>query len=312
MIYSFEEMSDTLDLVPLSARRALDRAGRKVSLATWRAMALDVRRAVVQAGADDIVDGDRVQRALAESGVPFDAIAPLDDPAPDTVPETLRAILGPAVSDDTWRSLSPLDRYALAKVALKAAPCTGERPRRGEDALLRALSEIVIVAEPRVSHLTARGEAHMVDVGAKPETRRRAVARAIVRMKEETALRLRSGSVPKGDVLAAARIAGIAAAKRTFELIPLCHIVRLSRVTVDLKVEPSGNAGGPHGPPGVRIVATAEALDRTGVEMEALVAASTAALTIYDMLKGIDRGMTCEVALEEKTGGTSGTWTREA
>jgi cyclic pyranopterin phosphate synthase len=140
----------------------------------------------------------------------------------------------------------------------------------------------------------------MVDVGAKRETLRRAVARAHVRMHAATVELLRSGSAPKGDVLAVARIAGIQAAKRTPELIPLCHAVRLTRVTVDVLIEPAG----------VRIEAAAEAVDRTGVEMEALVAASTTALTVYDMLKGIDRGMRIEVALEEKTGGAGGTWTR--
>jgi cyclic pyranopterin phosphate synthase len=158
------------------------------------------------------------------------------------------------------------------------------------------------VPEEPLTHLSSRGEAHMVDVGQKGETLRRAVARARVRMLAATLERLRSGNAPKGDVLAAARIAGIQAAKRTPELIPLCHTVRLTRVTVELRLDARG----------VSVEAAAEAIDRTGVEMEALVAASTAALTIYDMLKGIDRGMTIEIELQEKTGGTSGAWTREA
>jgi cyclic pyranopterin phosphate synthase len=141
----------------------------------------------------------------------------------------------------------------------------------------------------------------MVDVGAKVESVRRAVAHAKVRMQQATAVRLRSNSAPKGDVLAAARIAGIQASKRTPDLIPLCHVVRLTHVTIELRVEEEA----------VVIEAVAEAFDRTGVEMEALVAASTAALTVYDMLKGIDRGMTIEVALEEKTGGASGAWKRD-
>jgi cyclic pyranopterin phosphate synthase len=169
--------------------------------------------------------------------------------------------------------------------------------------LLRALSEIVVVPPPRrLSHLSTRGEAHMVDVGAKPESLRRALAHAKVRMQAPTAERLRSNTVPKGDVLAAARIAGIQASKRTCDLIPLCHVVRLTHVTVELRIEEAA----------VLIEAVAEAVDRTGVEMEALVAASTAALTVYDMLKGIDRGMTIEVALQEKTGGSSGAWKRGA
>ncbi len=151
-----------------------------------------------------------------------------------------------------------------------------------------------------LTHLTRDGHAHMVDVGAKDVTARRALARARVRMNSDTFLRLAAGDTPKGDVLAAARIAGIQAAKRTSELIPLCHLVSLTRVEVTITL-----AGG------IAIVdATAEARDRTGVEMEAMVAASTAALTLYDMLKAVDRGMSFDVCLVEKTGGKSGTWTR--
>jgi len=140
----------------------------------------------------------------------------------------------------------------------------------------------------------------MVDVGAKDVTARRAIARARVRMSHETFLRLAAGDTPKGDVLAAARIAGIQAAKRTSELIPLCHMINLTRVEVTITLESD-----------VAIVdATAEARDRTGVEMEAMVAASTAALTLYDMLKAVDRGMSFDVCLVEKTGGKSGRWTR--
>jgi cyclic pyranopterin monophosphate synthase len=291
MIYGFEELDETFDLVPLAARRALDGAGCKVSLSAWRAAPVEIRRAITLEGAETTVDRDRVRRALSEGIVAFESIVCLDEPCADRVPGDLEAAVGPAVSHETWASLSPLDRYAIAKIARKAG---------ASDRLDRALSEIVIVAEPRLSHLSARGEAHMVDVGAKKETLRRAVARAHVHMQAATALRLRSGSAPKGDVLAVARIAGIQAAKRTAELIPLCHTLRLTRVTVDLSLEPSL----------VRIDATAEAVDRTGVEMEALVAATTAALTVYDMLKGIDRGMTIDVALHEKTGGASGAWTR--
>jgi molybdenum cofactor biosynthesis protein MoaC len=292
MIYRFEELDETLDLVPLAARRALDRAGSKVSLAAWRAASLEVRRAVISAGAEADVDPDRVRKALSEGGVPFEWIACPEEPHADRVPSDLEGVVGPAVGDETWRALSSLDRYALAKIARKAGV---------SDRLDRALSEIVVVAEPRLTHLSVRGEAHMVDVGAKGETLRRAVARAHVHMKAATVERLRSGTTPKGDVLAVARVAGIQAAKRTPELIPLCHTLRLTSVTVDLRLEPTL----------VRIDATVEAVDRTGVEMEALVAASTAALAVYDMLKGIDRGMTIDLALYAKTGGAGGTWARE-
>ncbi len=152
-----------------------------------------------------------------------------------------------------------------------------------------------------LSHLTRSGDAHMVDVGAKDVTSRRAVARARVRMSQDTFMRLVTGDTPKGDVLAAARIAGIQAAKRTSELIPLCHLIALTRVEIAITLEG-----------GIAIIdASAEARDRTGVEMEAMVAASTAALTLYDMLKAVDRGMSFDVCLIHKAGGKTGTWQRD-
>ena len=140
-----------------------------------------------------------------------------------------------------------------------------------------------------LSHIDAAGSVRMVDVGEKPLSRRRAVARATVRMAPETARRLRE--LPKGDALATAQLAGIMAAKRTSELIPLCHPLPLSAIAVDLRV---GDAT-------VEITASAETVARTGVEMEALVAASVAALTVYDMAKAIDKHMVvAEVELVEK------------
>jgi cyclic pyranopterin phosphate synthase len=141
-----------------------------------------------------------------------------------------------------------------------------------------------------LSHVDETGAVRMVDVGDKPHSRRRAVARAAVRMAPETARRLRE--LPKGDALAAAQLAGIMAAKRTSELIPLCHPLPLTNVAVDVEVEEAE----------VTITATAETTAQTGVEMEALVAASVAALTVYDMAKAIDKGMVVtEVRLLEKT-----------
>jgi cyclic pyranopterin phosphate synthase len=141
----------------------------------------------------------------------------------------------------------------------------------------------------------------MVDVGDKDATRRRAVARARVTMQASTAEALAGGTVAKGDVLAVARIAGIQAAKRTSELIPLCHALMLSSVRVDLVVGPSW----------VDIEAVTETVDRTGVEMEALTACSVAALTVYDMCKAMDRSMQVEsLGLQEKSGGRSGEWRR--
>jgi cyclic pyranopterin phosphate synthase len=141
-----------------------------------------------------------------------------------------------------------------------------------------------------LSHVSETGDVHMVDVGGKPMSRRRAVARATVRMAPETARRLRE--LPKGDALATAQVAGIMAAKRTSELIPLCHPLPLTLVEVSLEV---GDAG-------VEITGVAETTAQTGVEMEALTAVSVAALTVYDMAKAIDSGMSVtEVALVEKT-----------
>lgn len=142
----------------------------------------------------------------------------------------------------------------------------------------------------------------MVDVGEKDVTQREAVARAVVKMKPATLRALRDGTTPKGDVLAVARVAGIQAAKRTPELIPMCHQVQLTSVKVELM---------PRGKSHIVIEARARASDRTGVEMEALTAVSVAALTLYDMLKAIDRAMVIEsIALQEKSGGKSGDFRR--
>ncbi|CAN5588419.1 cyclic pyranopterin monophosphate synthase MoaC [soil metagenome] len=152
-----------------------------------------------------------------------------------------------------------------------------------------------------LTHFNAAGDAHMVEVGAKPETARSAIATGAISMEPETAKQIAAGTIGKGDVLGIARIAGIQAAKRTAELIPLCHPLRLTGVEVALEV----------GARAVTIVATVKCFDRSGVEMEALTAVSAAALTIYDMCKAIDRGMQIGgIRLQEKRGGKSGLWTR--
>jgi cyclic pyranopterin phosphate synthase len=154
----------------------------------------------------------------------------------------------------------------------------------------------------RLTHLNERGEAHIVDIGGKAVTSRRAVARARLEAQPATVAAIAGGTLQKGDALAVARIAGIMAAKRTSELIPLCHPIGLNRVEVE--IEAAGTA--------ITIMATAETDDRTGVEMEAMTAASVAALTLYDMAKGIDRGMRIStVELVEKSGGKSGTFKRD-
>jgi cyclic pyranopterin phosphate synthase len=154
-----------------------------------------------------------------------------------------------------------------------------------------------------LTHLDAQGRARMVDVGAKPATERRAVARATVRMSPRTAAAVARGNAPKGDVLGAARLAGILAAKRTDELIPLCHPLPLTHVDVDAELDARTGT--------VTLTAEARTTAPTGVEMEAMTAASIAALTVYDMVKGLERGVEiAEVVLLEKHGGRSGTWRR--
>ena len=154
-----------------------------------------------------------------------------------------------------------------------------------------------------LTHLSASGEASMVDVSEKDVTSRIAVAEGRVVMKLETLALIIKGDAKKGDVLGTARIAGIMAAKRTHELIPLCHPLMLSKIAVDLVPDESL--------PGVRITATAKVAGQTGVEMEALTAVSVACLTIYDMVKAVDRFMTIEgIGMVEKAGGKSGSWKR--
>jgi cyclic pyranopterin phosphate synthase len=158
---------------------------------------------------------------------------------------------------------------------------------------------------PPLTHLTPAGEAHMVNVGEKAETARRAVASARVRTTRQTVEAIAAGSLAKGDVLAVARVAGILASKRTSELMPLCHPVRTTHAAVDLELDALAGE--------VRVRATVEAIDRTGVEMEAMVAASVASLTVYDMIKSVDRWATIDgVRLEAKSGGKSGDVTRPA
>jgi cyclic pyranopterin monophosphate synthase len=155
----------------------------------------------------------------------------------------------------------------------------------------------------KLTHFNAAGEAHMVDVGAKPETARQAVAEGVIRMQPQTLRLIMEGGHKKGDVLGIARIAGIMAAKKTADLIPLCHPIALTRVEIELQPQPDEDS--------VRCLATAETIGQTGVEMEALTAAQVALLTIYDMCKAVDRGMTIDgLRLLKKSGGKSGHWER--
>jgi cyclic pyranopterin phosphate synthase len=156
-----------------------------------------------------------------------------------------------------------------------------------------------------LTHLDAAGRASMVDVSDKPATERRARARAVVRVSPQTAATVQDGNAPKGDVIGVARIAGIQAAKRTSELIPLCHPLSLSYVGVEGSIDAAAGE--------IELIAEARTTGPTGVEMEALTAASVAALTVYDMVKGVERGAEiASVALLEKSGGRSGEWRRPA
>ena len=174
----------------------------------------------------------------------------------------------------------------------------------------------------KLTHLTEQGNAHMVDVSEKAETKRTAIAEGFITMQAATLATILSQRVKKGDVLATARIAGIMAAKKTSELIPLCHPLMLTNVTIDLlpiwgddapatETKPSHSSG--EHPCGIHVIAQASLVGKTGVEMEALTAASIACLTIYDMCKTIDRGMEInEVRLVRKEGGKSGVWQRKS
>jgi cyclic pyranopterin phosphate synthase len=158
--------------------------------------------------------------------------------------------------------------------------------------------------DEHLTHLDDTGTARMVDVGAKPDTERVAVAAGAVYMQPETLRLIREGALKKGDVLTVARLAGVMGAKRTSELIPLCHPLPLTHLDIDVTLDEAANA--------VRITATARTIGKTGVEMEALTAVTTAALTVYDMAKAVDRGMRLsDIRLLEKHGGQHGDYVAE-
>ncbi len=278
LVYPFEDSDDTLVTMPLAARRALDVLGRRLSLQGWLSLSMSERWRIVRAGAEEQV-APEVLPAIESATPPPDAMAPVAEPSPVAPPGELMGALTRPLSEDTWKGLRALDRYALMKYVSK--------PRK----LARAYDAIVIVGAGAIagslSHVGRDGQAHMVDVGGKRETLRRAVASARVRTTRAVVEAVLSGAVTKGDVLATARIAGIMAAKKTGELIPLCHPVRVTRVVLDLEPDAPRKE--------LRVRATVEALDRTGVEMEAMVAASVASLTIYDMIKSADRWATIDL-----------------
>ncbi|HYQ02171.1 MAG TPA: cyclic pyranopterin monophosphate synthase MoaC [Polyangiaceae bacterium] len=291
-LYSFDGVDATLDLLPLAARRALDLAGLKLSLDAWRALPVAVRRAVVESGSGSAVDLAQLQDALV--GAPVTSIERGVDPDISSVPPELSEVLGAGrpISQALWNALSPLDRYALVKVV-----------GRGKPERIDAAYAEIVGHSALSTHLAPGGGARMVDVAQKTASLRRAVAESRVSMSADAFTRVKTATVPKGDVLGTARLAGIMGAKRTAELIPLCHPLALTKLDLSLELDDQASA--------IAIRATVEAFDRTGVEMEALTAVSVAALTVYDMLKGIDRAMEIgPTRLVAKSGGRSGDFAR--
>lgn len=288
-VYPFERIDDALAFIPLAARRVLDAVGSKLSLEGWLSLPIDDRRRLVSAGAAERVD--HAAAAVMDVAIPGPTRCPSEAEPDETQPPRALVLAlsdGRPLDESTWRSLRPLDRYTLVKVA--------SRPEK----LALAYDHIVGVA---LSHLEPGGGARMVHVGEKSESRRCAVASACVRTTRRVVDAIAMGTTAKGDVLAVARVAGILAAKRTSELIPLCHPVRTTHAAIDF--EPNAERGE------LRVRATIDAVDCTGVEMEAMMAASVASLTVYDMIKSADRWATIEaVRLEAKSGGKSGEVTR--
>jgi cyclic pyranopterin phosphate synthase len=293
-LFQFDGVDAGFELVPLAARRALDHAGRKLSLEGFRSLPLAARQTLARLGSVDEVDVADVV-AIAERGVPApQPIEPVLDP-PLAGPEPAVVVaFGPErpIPAGTWSALHPLERYALTKVAL------GNKTERREQAYREIIGQSALS-----SHVAPEGGVRMVAVGAKQPSQRRAEAESRVTMSVEAFQRASQKDAPKGDVIGTARVAAIMAAKRTSELIPLCHPLSLTRIDVQLSLDSLARA--------IDVRVTVECFDRTGVEMEALTAASVAALTVYDMLKGIDRSMEIgPTRLTHKSGGRTGDYRR--
>ncbi len=291
-LYALDQADGSLELLPMAARRALDKAGVKLGLAEWQKASHALRSRLVELGSQTAVDSDAVRVTLGPIARVLSPIAPVTEPPAHAVPDAVRAAFGPErpIPDATWTALSALDRYVLWKVAGKA------RPER-----LQAAYDEIVGASAISTHLEPRGGVRMVDVAAKAVTHRTAVAVSRVLLSPEAFSKLHDN--PKGDVLATARLAGIMAGKKTSELIPLCHPLPLTKLSVELEPLAASRE--------VLVRARVECIARTGVEMEALTAASVAALTLYDMLKAFDKGIVIgPTQLEAKTGGRSGDYTR--
>lgn len=293
-LFRFDGVGATFDLVPLAARRALDHAGCKLSLEGFRSLPLSEREALTELGALASVDIARVRALAQQAKPPAQDMPAVGDPAALSPHAEVLAAYGaerpiPAAS---WSALSPLERYALLKVA------RGKNRERLEQAYAE-----VIGSSAFSSHVAPQGGVRMVSVGGKEPSLRRAEAYSCVSMNTDAFERASRHDAPKGDVLGTARVAAIMAAKRTSDLIPLCHPLSLTKVDVQLTLDAARRA--------VDVAVVVECFDRTGVEMEALTAASVAALTVYDMLKAFDRGMEIgPTRLTQKSGGRSGDYRR--
>lgn len=294
-LYQLDEVDERLLILPLAARRALDGVGLKVALQEWQRLPLSFRSHLVALGSATELDTALILQLLAQFGVETSPVDPLHAPPSGEIPTGVTIAFSPhgPIPIATWSALSPLDRYALFKIVKSA------RPER----LAQAYSEII--GQSAVStHLEPAGGVRMVNVSDKSVTLREASAESLVSMSPEAFTRLRNADGPKGDVLGVARVAAIQAAKKTPDLIPLCHAIHLTQVSVHFELRPERSELG--------VLVTTRATDRTGVEMEALTAASVAALTVYDMLKGVDRSMVIgPTKLVHKTGGRSGEFKRE-
>ena len=283
-----------LELLPLAARRALDHAGCKLSLEGFRSLSLAERQALVELGAEDEVDVARVTTLARAGKPPAEAVEPLRDPSPLAADDAIVAAFGGdrPLPPASWSALRPLERYALAKVA------RGQNPERLEQAYTEIIGHSAFS-----SHVAPEGGVRMVGVGGKTPSLRRAEAESRVSMSAEAFERASHRDAPKGDVLGTARVAAIMAAKRASELIPLCHPLSLTKVDVQLSLDSVARA--------IEIAVVVECEGRTGVEMEALTAASVAALTVYDMLKAFDRSIEIgPTRLTHKSGGRSGDYRR--
>jgi cyclic pyranopterin phosphate synthase len=293
-LFQFDGVDAGFELVPLAARRALDHAGRKLSLEGYRSLPLSARQTLARLGSVAEVDVADVVGIAERANPTPEPIEPVADPAASAPEVAISVAFGPdrPIPPGSWSALHPLERYALRKVAL------GKNPERREQAYREIIGQSAFS-----SHVAPEGGVRMVAVGDKQPSQRRAEAQSRVSMNADAFERASRRDAPKGDVLGTARIAAIMAAKRTSELIPLCHPLSLTRIDVQLSLDTAARA--------IDVVVTVECFDRTGVEMEALTAASVAALTVYDMLKGIDRSMEIgPTRLSQKSGGRSGDYRR--